>query len=382
MILLLTHEKGAIVASIATTALQFDRLADTHWTAQAFIVASLVTSLSSVFCASKQQKTIGRLLHASQLREFIGIKKDIVFGQTPPPKKLRQYLFLTSAFPRFSARSTTDKSYEDVVRAYAESGGYVDLPSPASCMLISAPRLLLAMSVVGFVAGVGVYLGSLTSPSLESVFGRDVFVVYCVVTVLSCAFYIQSTLVQWSQAAEDEGDKIMADIVSRREALLKRLGYTTKGSTILRRRTTKEEPGSEQNGKISSHNTESREEIATVLDRHDQVDKIHRAALKQQTRNDNRNTLVSPKSEGQAHHSTTQVSPFGDSQYAHLDEDLEARTRQDTTQKPLESSAANQLARLVEAQSQLAQEQLKIAQQYQKLAQQYQKLAQQYGSFS
>ena len=142
----------------------------------------------------------------------MGIKKDIVLGTTPPPKKLRNYLFFKSAFPHSGREDDEDITDE----------GFIYLPSPASCLLVSAPRLLLASSVISFIAGIGVYLGSLSAATLEGGGARNAFIVYCIVTFLSCIFYVQSTLVQWSQAVEDEGDQIVSDIIERRSRILKK----------------------------------------------------------------------------------------------------------------------------------------------------------------
>lgn len=182
----------------------------------------MVLSLFAVFCASKQQKTIGRLLQPSQLRTFIRLKKDVVLGDTIWPHQDPKQSIWTS---RVSPNNAEDNDNVDV--------GYTYLPSPASCLLLSAPRLLLASSVISFLIALGIYLGVRYTKGISDGHSRsglrDIFIVYCAGMLFSIFFYAQSSLVQWSQAITDEGDIVMLGLDRSRQAILGQLKMTNTG---------------------------------------------------------------------------------------------------------------------------------------------------------
>ncbi|KFZ14085.1 hypothetical protein V501_03412 [Pseudogymnoascus sp. VKM F-4519 (FW-2642)] len=62
---------AAIVAQIAITGLSLDSLSQTHWVAQGAFVLSLTSSLMAVYYATTQQRMLGRLLQAEQVRLWI-----------------------------------------------------------------------------------------------------------------------------------------------------------------------------------------------------------------------------------------------------------------------------------------------------------------------
>ncbi|KFY74581.1 hypothetical protein V499_05402 [Pseudogymnoascus sp. VKM F-103] len=62
---------AAIVAQIAITGLSLDSLSQTHWVARGAFVLSLTTSLMAVYYATTQQRMLGRLLQAEQVRLWI-----------------------------------------------------------------------------------------------------------------------------------------------------------------------------------------------------------------------------------------------------------------------------------------------------------------------
>jgi hypothetical protein len=107
------------------TALQLSALDKASWTAEAFFVTSLVFSIISVFIASKQQKTTGRLLQPDRLRKFIRVRKDVVvgftFGETKKSNgSWRNYLV--------SEDSNDPENDGNSLCVY--------LPSPVSCLML------------------------------------------------------------------------------------------------------------------------------------------------------------------------------------------------------------------------------------------------------
>lgn len=207
--------QSALVASVSTAALALPDLNQTWWPAEALFIASLVFSLISVFTASKQQKITGRLLQPQSLRRYIRVRKDVVAGFTHTKKKKTN-----QSWGAYISEEVTDDDPGEL-----ENSLCVYLPSPVSCLMFSAPRLLLAASVLSFIIGVGIYTGTLAFTDLGDSHTRhkNVFIVYCVTAAFGFSLYIQSSLVQWSQKVSDEGDKIMEDLNKRRQHILNML---------------------------------------------------------------------------------------------------------------------------------------------------------------
>ncbi|KFY93942.1 hypothetical protein V500_03483 [Pseudogymnoascus sp. VKM F-4518 (FW-2643)] len=62
---------AAIIAQIAITGLSLNFLSQTHWVARGAFVLSLTSSLMAVYYATSQQRRLGRLLQAEQVRLWI-----------------------------------------------------------------------------------------------------------------------------------------------------------------------------------------------------------------------------------------------------------------------------------------------------------------------
>ena len=136
---------------------------------------------------------------------------------------------------------------------------------------VSCFLLLLAASVLSFTLGIGIYVGSLAFADLDDSHharNKKVFVVYCATTAVGFSLYIQSSLVQWSQKAFDQGDKIMEDLTARRRRILQMLGlrsntdylkfYATHANypsmpTMLTAGTAQHPPASNQNTQRGDH---------------------------------------------------------------------------------------------------------------------------------
>ncbi|TGO42753.1 hypothetical protein BHYA_0005g00180 [Botrytis hyacinthi] len=69
---------SAIVAQIAITGLSLDSLNKTHWMAKSCFVMSLTFSLASVYYSLTQQRILGRLIRAKDVRHWIRGRKQIV----------------------------------------------------------------------------------------------------------------------------------------------------------------------------------------------------------------------------------------------------------------------------------------------------------------
>lgn len=211
-------EQGALIASIATTALQFQDLSHTNWVARAFLVASLMLSLAAVFLASRLYGLVGRLLIQKQLETFISVDMDVVLGQLSDViESLRSALALLGW-----GKNSPKRIRENMIK----------LPSAASCLLLTGPRLLLTGSLLSFVVALGIYLGFLMSLHLTDDNGpndaRNVFIFYVVVAVVCYILFSQCSSILSGRMAvsQDEGDRIMKVLLKRRRDLLKDHGPT------------------------------------------------------------------------------------------------------------------------------------------------------------
>ena len=130
---------------------------------------------------------------------------------------ISDYDILISMLTPWDVVEEVSEDEEDIVR----------LPSPASCLYISWPRLLFTGSLVAFVTALGIYLGFLMSLNLNdnntSDGSRNVFIIYAIVAALSYMMYNQasSILAGRTRGAQDTGDRIMIDLAKRRHHTLK-----------------------------------------------------------------------------------------------------------------------------------------------------------------
>jgi hypothetical protein len=109
--------------------------------------------------------------------------------------------------------------------------GYMNLPSLSSVILTSSPRLALSYSVNSFMAGLGVYLGSIWKRGLDEESGdRDsqkVFIIYIVVIVICYFFYAQVYLVHARQESYAKQDKVLARLQKLRKDTMEKAGCST-----------------------------------------------------------------------------------------------------------------------------------------------------------
>ena len=138
-------------------------------------VFSLTSGIMTVYYASAQQRTMGRLLYPKQVRSWI--------------------------------RGAADSVAQEVLLRHEWATIQYFLPSAASVVNISAPTILLSASLNSFLIGLGVYLGFVWQRNLDVNAGtndsRDVFITYTVSLGVSYATYNLSSLVQEDQAYEN-----------------------------------------------------------------------------------------------------------------------------------------------------------------------------------
>lgn len=132
----------------------------------------------SVYYATTLQRIMGRLLQPAQVRAWIR-------GGDPHSRKADPQHFVPSgALP-----SSVD---EELLH-------YCFTPSISSVITISAPQMLLSVSLLSLLLGIGVYLGFMWTRDLDIEFGRydsrNIWIVYLVSTVVCVLVYSTSRLI-------------------------------------------------------------------------------------------------------------------------------------------------------------------------------------------
>jgi len=147
----------------------------THWTARAACIFSLVSALLAVYFAGSQVWTMGRLSNADNIRSWIRGSKNGVEHIINEPKSLTDQLH-----------------FKSILRSL--------VPTPSSVLTLSAPRLLLSAALKFLLIGLGIYLGFLWTkkPDISTApnDNRNVFMIYLVGLVLCYGVYTLSGLDQ------------------------------------------------------------------------------------------------------------------------------------------------------------------------------------------
>ncbi|TGO29731.1 hypothetical protein BPAE_0011g00020 [Botrytis paeoniae] len=176
---------AAIVAQIAITGLSLDSLNKTHWTAKSCFVMSLTFSLVSVYYSVTQQRILGRLIKAKDVRHWIRGRKQAV----------NRILSMEVGF-KLDPCEPDDYSPEnlDIRDLKTDFERQCFLPSPLSVITLSAPQVLLSGSLSLLLIGLGIYLGKFwireldpTEPATDS---RNVFILYFIGLYFSGGMYV------------------------------------------------------------------------------------------------------------------------------------------------------------------------------------------------
>jgi hypothetical protein len=243
--------QAAIVAQIAITGLSLNNLSQTHWVAKGSFVLSMTFALMAVYYATTQQRTLGRLIKAKDVRLWIrGGNRQSEVGRLVPSLhdiviKFRGYLQarfdIASEQPRegprvqisiFSLFWLPSAIWEDQIRADRQPRSTLQLrfdfvssdpddftpdlsnikdvkgsimyhcftPSVASVVTISAPQMLLSSSLALVLIALGIYFCSVWTLNLDQTVepndNRKVFITYLVGLGIAGLAYSISQLFQ------------------------------------------------------------------------------------------------------------------------------------------------------------------------------------------
>lgn len=188
--LLLTFRQGAIVAQVAITALSLPRLNETHWTVQAFFIASLIFGSLSVFFSCIAHQAVNTLHGADDIKNWLS--KPILSEQK---RWFQQHLddlendIYSHAEP-LGAEELGGEKYarlEGAINRGIRSDRWKAASFSSAVMLI-APARLLSLALNTFVAGLGIYLGLVYTANLIPILGSNGSLAVLICYILS-TFY-------------------------------------------------------------------------------------------------------------------------------------------------------------------------------------------------
>lgn len=191
------------MAQIAITGLSLDSLDQAHWMAKACFVMSLIFALVSVFYSATQQRILGRLIKARDVRDWIRGRKQaatyifsVQVGFKLNPCEPDDYV------PRLSDIRDLKKDFQR----------QCFLPSPLSVITLSAPQILLSGSLYLLLIALGIYLGKFwirkLDPTESSADARNVFIMYFMGLYFSGGMYV---VLGWFHGKDGRSDSEIID---------------------------------------------------------------------------------------------------------------------------------------------------------------------------
>ncbi|KAF3116857.1 hypothetical protein TWF706_000081 [Orbilia oligospora] len=194
----MTAITGAIIAQLVISSLSLDLLNETHWSARACFMFSLVASLMAVYFAATQSRKIGILFKGKDIRSWMrggqpDFTEELILAVRSAESfedyeniRNREHMLLQNALrsasrkgrqiQKFFGRNAEDPFFSLISVSTA--------PAFTSLISLSAPSMLLSHSVFTFLTGIGIYLGFLYTKQLGlgSAFDddRNVFIVYVI----------------------------------------------------------------------------------------------------------------------------------------------------------------------------------------------------------
>ncbi|KIM98299.1 hypothetical protein OIDMADRAFT_90904, partial [Oidiodendron maius Zn] len=190
---------AAIVAQIAITGLSLNNLSQTHWIVKASFVFSLTSSLIAVYYATTQQRVMGRLLQAKQVRGWIRGRLPVQKGDSLWQLKISSKFRCDPA----DYRPITS----DPAKILFEIRDQCFTPSVASVITISAPQILLSASLFALLLALGMYFGFVWTRNLDADAGKDssrnLLIFYLITLTLCFVVYSVSRLIQDDDARSE-----------------------------------------------------------------------------------------------------------------------------------------------------------------------------------
>jgi ABC-type multidrug transport system fused ATPase/permease subunit len=187
-------------------------LAGSHWTAEAFFVASLVTGALSVFFSCAISPAFHGLYGATDIRNFL----------TRPTKDLNKLNQILASLKAIASPEAQDKDahiVDDLRRLQSQWR----VPSPAAAVMITVPMSLLNISLNAFLIGLGIYLGKVFTAKLIPSYGLGSLIILIVFVVTTLTGISMFYVAQGFKAMEKVSAVELQKLVEATEDELRRL---------------------------------------------------------------------------------------------------------------------------------------------------------------
>lgn len=219
--------QAALLAQLAVTILSLQGLNQIHWIARAFLTICCISALGAVHYAVTQYITMGHLLTARQIRQWIRGGTGYTDIRISLPEAARQrlndgpvfdlrenYNILSQGIMMRQPCEPCDLEQEVFDIEIASRRHFVKTlcftPAFTAVLTMSAPLVLLWVSIISLIIALGVYFGFIwtrndVSLNAGSNDDRNVFIAYIVSLGICMIVYSCSQLIQDDEPeAEDQ----------------------------------------------------------------------------------------------------------------------------------------------------------------------------------
>jgi hypothetical protein len=162
--------------------MSLQRIEDSHWTAQAFFVVSLVAGYLSVYYSCAISPAFRGLHSAEDIKDFL--------SKPAPSAEMREYNTIWRQH-WFKHKSSTQE-LEDMgkLNKITNEGRWTVPSAPAAIMLV-VPMTLLNAALGFFILGLGIYLGKLYSANLIPSYGAgSIGILVCYILAVVFGLYM------------------------------------------------------------------------------------------------------------------------------------------------------------------------------------------------
>jgi hypothetical protein len=174
--------------------MSLQRIEDSHWTAQASFVISLVAGCLSVYYSCAISPAFQGLHSAEDIKDFL--------SKPAPSAEMRKYNTIWRQHWFKHKSSTQELEVTGKLNEIINEGRWTVPSAPAAIMLV-VPMTLLNAALGFFILGLGIYLGKLYSASLIPSYGAGsigILVCYILAVVFGLHMYYSALSLKYTEA--------------------------------------------------------------------------------------------------------------------------------------------------------------------------------------
>lgn len=202
----LSCAQGAIIAQVAISAISLTGLENSHWTAEAFFVISLVTGCLSVFFSCAISPAFHGLHSAEDIKDFL--------TKPTPSVNTRKFNLAVSQLRKHKDQLNEFSEDEiNILRELVERGRWKVASAYAAIMLV-VPMTLLKVALNAFLIGLGIYLGKMYTANLIPSYGFGsigVLVFYLVSALFGIGMYYVTQSLKYLESSPLERWRMILD---------------------------------------------------------------------------------------------------------------------------------------------------------------------------